>query len=61
MRCCFEDATLAGLVGWLAMLTRQSGHFFFEPNGFDAVNNLTYDWQGSDQGRLSPDAQDRFS
>jgi hypothetical protein len=57
----FEDAALAGLVGLLAMLTPQSGHFFFEPNGFDAVNNLTYDWQGSDQGRLSPDAQDRFS
>ncbi|MGB9115599.1 hypothetical protein [Bradyrhizobium sp.] len=37
----FKDAALAGLVGWLAMLTRQTGHFFFEPNGYDAVNNAT--------------------
>lgn len=41
----FKDAALAGLVGWLAMLTRQSGHFFFEPNGFDAVNNLTNEYK----------------
>ena len=34
----FTDAALAGLVGWLAMLTRQTGHFFFEPNGYDSVN-----------------------
>jgi Protein of unknown function (DUF962) len=38
----FKDPAMAGLVGWLAMLTRQTGHFFFEPNGFDAVNNATY-------------------
>lgn len=38
----FKDPALAGLVGWLAMLTRQTGHFFFEPNGFDAVNKATY-------------------
>jgi hypothetical protein len=37
----FSDVALAGLVGWLAMLTRQIGHFFFEPNGYDAVNNAT--------------------
>ena len=37
----FKDAALAGLVGWLAMLTRQTGHFFFEPNGYDAVNDAT--------------------
>jgi hypothetical protein len=37
----FRDAALAGLVGWLAMLTRQIGHFFFEPNGYDAVNKAT--------------------
>lgn len=47
--CCyallFKDAALAGLVGWLAMLTRQTGHFFFEPNGFDAVNNLTNEYK----------------
>lgn len=37
----FKDAALAGLVGWLAMLTRQTGHFFFEPNGYDAVNDVS--------------------
>lgn len=41
----FEDAALAGLVGWLAMLTRQTGHFFFEPNGYDAVNNATNEYK----------------
>ena len=37
----FTDAAWAGLVGWLAMLTRQTGHFFFEPNGYDDVNQAT--------------------
>ena len=41
----FKDAALAGLVGWLAMLTRQTGHFFFEPNGYDAANNVTYEYK----------------
>jgi hypothetical protein len=41
----FRDAALAGLVGWLAMLTRQAGHFFFEPNGFDAANNVTNEYK----------------
>ena len=47
--CCyallFKDPALAGLVGWLAMLTRQTGHFFFEPNGYDAVNNVTNEYK----------------
>ncbi len=34
----------AGLVGWLvSMLTRQSGHFFFEPKGYDEVNQATHE------------------
>lgn len=37
----FSDPALAGLIGWLAMLTRPAGHFFFEPNGYDAVNRVT--------------------
>src|SRR4029079_2188569 len=33
---------LAATVGWLlAMTSRQAGHFFFEPKGYDAVNQLT--------------------
>ena len=34
----------AALVGWLvAMTTRQAGHFFFEPKGYDRVNQLTHE------------------
>jgi len=34
----------AALVGWLiAMTTRQAGHFFFEPKGYDHVNELTHE------------------
>jgi len=33
---------VSGLVGWLVgMVTRQSGHIFFEPRGYDAVNRAT--------------------
>ncbi len=41
----FKDWALAGLVGWLAMLTRQTGHFFFEPNGYDTVNRVSNDYK----------------
>ncbi len=41
----FRNAALAGLVGWLAMLTRQAGHFFFEPNGYDALNKVTNEYK----------------
>ncbi len=41
----FKDPAMAGLVGWLAMLTRQTGHFFFEPNGYDAVNQATNEYK----------------
>jgi hypothetical protein len=39
----FDPAT-AALVAWLfSMTTRQSGHFFFEPLGFDEVNQATHE------------------
>ncbi len=39
----FVDPASAGLVGWaVGMVTRQSGHIFFEPRGFDAINNTSY-------------------
>ncbi|WP_448031912.1 hypothetical protein [Bradyrhizobium liaoningense] len=41
----FVDPALAGIVGWLAMLTRQTGHFFFEPNGYDAVNDVSNEYK----------------
>jgi hypothetical protein len=35
---------IAALVGWLvAMWSRQIGHFFFEPQDFDEVNQLTHE------------------
>ena len=38
----FTDPALAAIIGWVvSMGTRQSGHFFFEPQGFDHVNNAT--------------------
>ena len=39
----FTDPVAAALVGWLvAMVTRQVGHFLFEPKGYDAVNQATH-------------------
>src|SRR5882672_5372958 len=36
----------AALVGWLvAMTTRQAGHFFFEPKGYDDVNQVTHEYK----------------
>ena len=33
----------ASLLGWtVAMWSRQIGHFFFEPKGFDPINNVTF-------------------
>ena len=34
----------AAMIGWLvAMTTRQAGHFFFEPKGYDHVNDMTHE------------------
>ncbi|WP_024506102.1 Mpo1-like protein [Bradyrhizobium sp. ARR65] len=41
----FKDPATAGVVGWLAMLTRQTGHFFFEPNGYDSMNQATNEYK----------------
>ncbi len=39
----FKDPVAAALIGWLvAMVSRQSGHFFFEPKGYDTVNRATH-------------------
>jgi hypothetical protein len=44
----FVDPAAAGLVGWLVgMVTRQSGHIFFEPRGFDRVHNVSYEFKES--------------
>jgi hypothetical protein len=40
----FINPVAASLVAWLvAMTTRQSGHFFFEPKGYDHVNQATHE------------------
>ena len=42
----FSDPIAAALLAWLvAMTTRQSGHFFFEPKGYDAVNQATHEYK----------------
>lgn len=38
----FKDPAVAALIAWLvSMTTRQSGHFFFEPLGYDEVNQAS--------------------
>jgi hypothetical protein len=40
----FADPAKAALIGWLiAMPSRQSGHFFFEPRGYDHINQATHE------------------
>jgi hypothetical protein len=42
----FTDPAAAALVGWLiAMVSRQAGHFFFEPKGYDEVNRATHEYK----------------
>lgn len=44
----FFDPAAAGLIGWLVgMVTRQSGHIFFEPRGFDRIHQVSYDYKES--------------
>jgi hypothetical protein len=38
----FKDPAEAALLAWgVSMISRQSGHFFFEPRGYDEVNQAT--------------------
>ena len=40
----FTNPAAAALIGWLvAMVSRQAGHFFFEPKGYDEVNQATFE------------------
>ena len=39
-----RSPSFAALIGWgVAMVSRQSGHFFFEPRGYDAVNRISHE------------------
>jgi hypothetical protein len=40
----FRHPAAAALLAWLvAMVSRQAGHFFFEPKGYDDVNRATHE------------------
>jgi hypothetical protein len=40
----FKNPVAASLTGWFAaMVSRQVGHFFFEPKGYDEVNHETHE------------------
>ena len=46
--CCYAllpvDPGLSSFIAWtLAMASRQSGHFFFEPRGYDDVNKVSHE------------------
>lgn len=55
--CCFLAAYIfiilgspvaAALTGWLlAMVSRQIGHFFFEPKGYDVANQVSHEYKES--------------
>jgi hypothetical protein len=44
----YFDPVSAVMIGWLlAMVLRQTGHFFFEPKTYDEVNHATHEYKES--------------
>jgi hypothetical protein len=44
----FIEPAWAGIVGWaVGMVSRQSGHIFFEPRGHDRIHDVTYEYKES--------------
>lgn len=44
----FIDPVKAVMIGWmLAMVLRQTGHFYFEPKTYDVVNNASHEYKES--------------
>jgi hypothetical protein len=42
----FTNPVIAALIAWLvAMTSRQAGHFFFEPKGYDEVNQASHEYK----------------
>jgi hypothetical protein len=42
----FSNPVAAAFIGWLAaMVSRQVGHFFFEPKGYDTANQATHEFK----------------
>ena len=58
----FTNPVASALIGWLvAMVSRQVGHFFFEPKGYDAVNQATHEHKEDIKVGYNLQAQDRSS
>jgi hypothetical protein len=44
----FWDPAAAALIAWMVSMTsRQTGHFFFEPKGYDEINHATHEYKES--------------
>ena len=42
----WSDPALAALLAWgVSMTSRQAGHFFFEPRGYDHVNDVSHEYK----------------
>lgn len=42
----FFNPVASALIGWLVSMTsRQAGHFFFEPKGYDVANQATHEYK----------------
>jgi hypothetical protein len=42
----FKDPAMSALIAWLiSMTSRQSGHFFFEPEDYDHINQATHEYK----------------
>ncbi len=42
----FVDPVMSAWLAWMvAMTTRQAGHFFFEPKGYDHINDATHEFK----------------
>ena len=42
----WSEPAIAALLAWgVAMTSRQAGHFFFEPKGYDEVNHCTHEYK----------------
>jgi hypothetical protein len=44
----FWNPAAAALIAWMVSMTsRQTGHFFFEPKGYDEINDATHEYKES--------------
>src|SRR5262245_168575 len=42
----FTSPAMAAIIGWaISMASRQTGHFFFEPRGYDEVNQASHEYK----------------